>query len=48
MAHPQSIAAAIAVPQRRLTLTPIAFDLVLALSQAPDGVRLAELSRDID
>ena len=37
----------VAVPQRRLTLTPIAFDLVLALSQSPDGLRLAELAERI-
>ncbi len=32
---------------RRLTLSPIGFDIVLALSQAPDGLRLAELSHII-
>lgn len=33
-----------AVPQRRLTLTPIAFDLITALSQARNGIRLAEIA----
>ncbi|HEY7589785.1 MAG TPA: helix-turn-helix domain-containing protein [Candidatus Limnocylindrales bacterium] len=29
---------------RRLNLSPIGFDIVLALSQAPDGLRLADLA----
>jgi hypothetical protein len=29
---------------RRLTLSPIGFDIVLSLSQAPDGMRLADLA----
>ena len=32
---------------RRLTLSPIGFDIVLALSQAPEGLRLADLSHII-
>jgi hypothetical protein len=32
---------------RRLTLTPISFDVVLALSQVPDGMRLSALSAAI-
>jgi hypothetical protein len=32
---------------RRLTLSPIGFDIVLALSQSPDGLRLADISRVI-
>jgi hypothetical protein len=32
---------------RRLTLSPIGFDIVLALSQAPDGLRLADIGRII-
>jgi IclR helix-turn-helix domain len=32
---------------RRLTLSPIGFDIVLALSQAPDGLRLADLAHII-
>ena len=32
---------------RRLTISPIGFDLVLALSQAPTGLRLAELAHTI-
>lgn len=32
---------------RRLTISPIGFDLVLALSQAPGGLRLAELAHTI-
>lgn len=32
---------------RRLTISPIGFDLVLALSQAPSGLRLAELAHTI-
>src|SRR5215203_357865 len=32
---------------RRLTLSPIAFDVILALSQAPGGLRLAEISHVI-
>jgi hypothetical protein len=32
---------------RRLTLSPIGFDIILALSQAPDGLRLAEISQVI-
>ncbi|MEK6720014.1 MAG: helix-turn-helix domain-containing protein [Chloroflexota bacterium] len=31
-------------PQRRLTLTPIAFDLILALSQVRGGLRLSDLA----
>jgi hypothetical protein len=34
-------------PARRLTISPIGFDIVLALSQAPSGLRLAELSHTI-
>ncbi len=30
---------------RRLNLSPIGFDIVLSLSQAPDGLRLADLAR---
>lgn len=44
MASSAQITSAIAVPQRRLTLTPIAFDLVLALSQTSEGLRLGELA----
>ena len=33
-----------APPGRRLTLSPIGFDIILALSQAPGGLRLAELA----
>lgn len=29
---------------RRLTLSPLGFDIVLSLSQAPDGLRLADLA----
>jgi hypothetical protein len=36
-----------ALPGRRLTLSPIGFDIILALSQAPDGLRLAELAHVI-
>jgi hypothetical protein len=32
---------------RRLTLSPIGFDVVLALSQTPDGMRLAEIAHVI-
>jgi hypothetical protein len=32
---------------RRLTLSPIGFDIVLALSQAPNGLRLADIGRII-
>lgn len=32
---------------RRLTLSPIGFDIVLALSQAPEGLRLADLAHII-
>jgi hypothetical protein len=32
---------------RRLTLSPIGFDIVLALSQAPNGLRLADLAHII-
>lgn len=32
---------------RRLTLSPIGFDIVLALGQAPDGLRLADLAHVI-
>jgi IclR-like helix-turn-helix domain-containing protein len=32
---------------RRLTLSPIGFDIVLALSQTPDGLRLADLAHII-
>ena len=32
---------------RRLTISPIGFDLVLALSQAPPGMRLVELANTI-
>jgi hypothetical protein len=32
---------------RRLTLSPIGFDVLLALSQAPGGMRLAEISHII-
>jgi hypothetical protein len=32
---------------RRLTLSPIGFDVILALSQAPEGLRLAELAHVI-
>jgi hypothetical protein len=32
---------------RRLTLSPIGFDIVLALSQAPTGLRLADIGRII-
>src|SRR5829696_6919119 len=32
---------------RRLTLSPIGFDVILALSQTPDGLRLAELAHVI-
>jgi hypothetical protein len=32
---------------RRLTLTPIGFDIVIALSQAPGGMRLSSLSHAI-
>ncbi len=32
---------------RRLTLSPIGFDVILALSQAPDGLRLAAISQVI-
>ncbi len=32
---------------RRLTLSPIGFDVILALSQAPSGFRLAELAQVI-
>jgi hypothetical protein len=39
MAHP--------TPGRRLTLSPIGFDIVLALSQALDGLRLADIARVI-
>jgi hypothetical protein len=39
MAHPS--------PGRRLTLSPIGFDIVLALSQAPDGLRLADIAHVI-
>jgi hypothetical protein len=39
MAHP--------TPGRRLTLSPIGFDIVLALSQAPDGLRLADIAHVI-
>jgi hypothetical protein len=39
MANPQ--------PGRRLTLSPIGFDIVLALSQAPDGLRLADIAHVI-
>jgi hypothetical protein len=34
-------------PGRRLTLSPIGFDIVLALSQAPDGLRLADIAHVI-
>ena len=34
-------------PARRLTLSPIGFDIVLALSQTPGGLRLADLSHVI-
>jgi hypothetical protein len=34
-------------PARRLTLSPIGFDIVLALSQTPDGLRLADLAHVI-
>lgn len=33
--------------ERRLTLSPIGFDIVLALSQAPEGLRLADLAHII-
>lgn len=36
-----------ATPGRRLTLSPIGFDVILALSQAPEGLRLAELAHVI-
>jgi hypothetical protein len=39
MAHPP--------PGRRLTLSPIGFDIVLALSQTPDGIRLADIAHVI-
>ena len=39
MAHP--------TPGRRLMLSPIGFDIVLALSQAPDGLRLADIAHVI-
>jgi hypothetical protein len=39
MAHP--------TPGRRLTLSPIGFDIVLALSQAPGGLRLADIAHVI-
>ena len=39
MAHP--------APARRLTLSPIGFDIVLALSQAIDGLRLADIAHVI-
>jgi IclR-like helix-turn-helix domain-containing protein len=32
---------------RRLTLSPLGFDIVLALSQAPEGLRLADIGRII-
>lgn len=32
------------VPRRRLTLTPIAFDLILAFSQVRAGIRLSDLA----
>lgn len=32
---------------RRLTLSPIGFDIILALSQAPHGLRLAEIAHVI-
>ena len=32
---------------RRLTLSPIGFDIVLALTQAPQGLRLADIGRII-
>jgi hypothetical protein len=32
---------------RRLTLSPIGFDIVLALTQAPDGLRLVDIGRII-
>ena len=34
-------------PARRLTLSPIGFDIVLALSQTPAGLRLADLAHVI-
>jgi hypothetical protein len=34
-------------PGRRLTLSPIGFDIVLALSQAPSGLRLADIAHVI-
>lgn len=34
-------------PGRRLTLSPIGFDIVLALSQAPEGLRLADIAHVI-
>ena len=36
-----------AEPTRRLTLSPIGFDIVLALSQAPNGLRLADVAHVI-
>lgn len=34
-------------PARRLTLTPISFDIVVALGQLPDGLRLSPLAHAI-
>jgi hypothetical protein len=34
-------------PGRRLTLTPISFDIVVALGQLPDGLRLSPLAQAI-